>query len=106
MQLEYLKYLTKITPVVTRDALAESLYIIYSALSKALTVLEKEFDCLLSTRTRRACINQLRQKRSSPTPKRILNRLIFTAKFIQSRQGSSSCRCIEHTSLSRKARVR
>lgn len=53
MQLEYLEYLTKITPGVTIDALAESLHITRSGLSKALTVLEKEFNCPLIIRTRK-----------------------------------------------------
>lgn len=53
MQLEYLEYLTKITPGVTIDALAESLHITRSGLSKALTVLEKEFNCQLIIRTRK-----------------------------------------------------
>lgn len=53
MQWEYLEYLTKITPGVTIDALAESLHITRSGLSKSLTVLEREFNCPLIIRTRK-----------------------------------------------------
>lgn len=53
MQLEYLEYLTKITPGITIDALAENLHITRSGLSKALTVLEENFNCQLIIRTRK-----------------------------------------------------
>lgn len=53
MHLEHLEYLTKVTPGVTIEALAETLHLTRSGLSKALTALEKEFNCPLIIRTRK-----------------------------------------------------